>query len=249
MTSIWSLETDFELSGEEMLEAVQLHLERHMGEHQVAFFDADGWAGLSAEDGPPIDVLVVPPEGERRFAYVCSFGASLRSLDCDRYIRSGERRRVEFVLAARQGGDAEVDARELATAANAVRRLAKIAHLESVVVEPGEVIEFGDWADPMFGSTGETACAFIRPRLPASGFEVMTTGGGARVDFLSAVPVTRAEQDFSRRHGPQALAATLARGDVTEMLDPGRACTVRSPPRNWRALLASMMRRALRRKR
>ena len=68
MQDIWGRRTETGHTGEEFREEVQLHLTRNLGEPHVAFSDQDGWAGKSKEPGPPVDVMVIPPEGERRFA-------------------------------------------------------------------------------------------------------------------------------------------------------------------------------------
>jgi len=78
MPDIWGQSSEKGRIGQELREEVHLHLARHLGEPHIAFSDQDGWAGRSREPGPSVDVLVVPPEGERRFAYVCTFGSSLK---------------------------------------------------------------------------------------------------------------------------------------------------------------------------
>ena len=67
MQDIWGRRTESGLSAEELREELCLHLARNLGEPHIAFSDQDGWAGKSREPGPPVDVMVVPPEGERRF--------------------------------------------------------------------------------------------------------------------------------------------------------------------------------------
>lgn len=229
MTSVWGPETDFGLSSEQMLEEMHVHLWRHLGEYQIAFTDAEGWSGASKEDGPPVDVLVIPPEGERRFAYVCSFGGSFRPLPAENYAAAGERRRVEFVLAAQQSGDPDKDRDALNLAANTVRQFAKLVHLNPITVEPGETVAFSEDPAPLF-ETGElVAFAFMRPRLPANGFHVFSPEAGERVWFVSPTPITRAELEYARKAGPQALAAALERADVTEMVDLGRRSAPLTP--------------------
>ena len=81
----WGSRTDFGLSSDEMREVVDIHLAQHIGDYETAFADDEGWAGESEEDGPPIDVLVVPPQGERQFAYVATFGCAFQSLPAEPY--------------------------------------------------------------------------------------------------------------------------------------------------------------------
>src|SRR5690606_14616173 len=102
MQNIWGSRTETGLTADEFREAVELHLTRHIGEPHTAFSDRDGWSGKSKEVGPPIDILVVPPEGERRFAYVCTMGCSLKKSGDAR--AAGGRVRIEFALAAPQTG-------------------------------------------------------------------------------------------------------------------------------------------------
>ena len=136
MPSIRDTRTETGLTGEQFREEVLLHLTRHIGEPHVAFSDTEGWAGKSKEPGPPVDVMVVPPEGERRFAYVCTFGSSLKkSGDA---MLAGGKARVEFALAAPQKGDPKADLAALNLAANTVRQFAKLVHLQGVRLAPGE---------------------------------------------------------------------------------------------------------------
>jgi hypothetical protein len=219
MPSIWEPITDIGLTGDEFREEVQLHLLRHLGEPHVAFSDAEGWAGRSKEPGPPIDVMVVPPEGERRFAYVCTFGASLKKTGD---ILADGKARMEFVLAAPQKGDSKADLAILNVAANTVRQFAKLVHLQSVRVTPGETVQFARDPQPMFEGSKQAGFAFARPRLPAEGFETLRLADNDAVRFIAPIPIYRIELEVGRRKGPAPLAKALEKGGVTEMLDMNR---------------------------
>jgi hypothetical protein len=225
--NVWGPRTDFGLVRDEMLEQVQLHLLRHLGDYQTAYSDADGWAGRSREDGPPVDVLVVPPQGERRFAYVTSFGCSFRPLPAKSYEDQGVRRRVEFVLAAQQKGDPGADTAMLNLCANTVRQFAKLVHMNPVSVEPGETVAFSIDPKPIFPNTQQVAFAFMEPRLPANGFSSMKLANGEEVRFIAPVPVFREELDAAKQFGTTALTHALMVGGVTEMLDMKRAPVAR----------------------
>jgi hypothetical protein len=225
MPNIWGSRTDTGLTGDEFREEVQLHLLRHIGEPHVAFSDTEGWAGKSKEPGPPVDVMVVPPEGERRFAYVCTFGASMKK-GGDPLVPGGKAR-MEFALAAPQKGDSKADLALLNIAANTVRQFAKLVHLQSVRVTPGETVQFAKDPQPMFEGSKQAGFAFARPRLPADGFETMRLVDGDIVRFVSPIPIYRAELEMGRRKGPAALAKALEKGGVTEMLDMARQPVVK----------------------
>jgi hypothetical protein len=135
MQNIWGRSSESALSGEELRDEVQLHLARHLGDPHIAFSDNDGWAGNSREPGPAVDVLVVPPEGERRFAYVCTFGSSLKKRPGD--ITGG---RMEFALAVPQHGDPQSDLAMLNLGANTVRQFAKLVHIQPIRVFAGETV-------------------------------------------------------------------------------------------------------------
>ena len=213
-----------DLTGDEFREEVQLHLLRHLGEPHVAFSDAEGWAGRSKEPGPPVDVMVVPPEGERRFAYVCTFGASLKKTGDQ--LAEGKAR-MEFVLAAPQKGDTKADLAILNVAANTVRQFAKLVHLQSVRVTPGETVQFARDPQPMFEGSKQAGFAFARPRLPADGFETMRLADNDSVRFVAPIPIYRIELEMGRSKGPPALAKALEKGAVTEMLDMTRQPVVK----------------------
>ncbi len=207
------------LPGDPLREAVQLHLLRTIGEAAPVFTDTDAWAGASREAGPPVDVLVSPPEGERRFAYVSSFGCSVKLLQAPSYLESGQRRRAEFVLAAPQRGDEAANRHMLNLAANTVRQFAKLVHLQPITVELGETVAFSDDPQPVFEGTSLVAFAFMAPRIPADSFGRMAFRGGETVEFIAPVPIHAEELAFAREKGPAALSRALLDGGVTEMLD------------------------------
>ncbi len=217
MQDIWGSRAETGLSRDGFRDAVELHLLRHLGEAHTAFSDQDGWAGKSKEPGPPVDVLVVPPEGERRFAYVCTLGCGLAKSG-DAPATSGKTR-MEFVLAAPQTGDTASDLRMLNLAANTVRQFAKLVHLQPVRVAPGETVQFTPRPQPVAPESRQTAFAFMAPRLPNDGFETLKLRSGDKVTFVSPVPIHRSELQFGRRKGRQALQQVLLRTGVTEMLD------------------------------
>jgi hypothetical protein len=227
MQSIWGPQTDLDLTGDQLRDEVQLHIARHLGEPELAFSDADGWNGKSKEPGPPVDVLVVPPEGERRFAYVVSFGGSLK--------RAGDKARLEFVLAAPQGADKKTDRSMLNLAANTVRQFAKLAHIQPVRITPGETVAFSKDPEPMFEQSDQVAFAFIEPRLPGEGFSSLAVSGGETVSFIAPAPIFRSELDAGHRRGAPWLADALERGGVTEMLAFSRMAVIQDPwyRRGW----------------
>ena len=235
MQNIWSRPNESRLSADETREAIQLHLTRHIGEPHVAFSDQDGWAGKSKEPGPPVDVMVVSPEGERRFAYVSTFGSSLKKGGDP--LAYGGRKRMEFVLAAPQKGDAKADLAMLNLAANTVRQFAKLVHLQDVRVQAGETVQFSHRPKPMFPGSRQIAFAFLKPRLPADGFEIMrlsaNRGGEGQVEFWGLAPIYRAELESSSTRGPAFLEKTLKTAGVTEMLDMDRKPAVGRGPLSW----------------
>lgn len=225
MPNIWGRTTETGLTGDEFREAVELHLLRHIGEPHTAFSDQDGWAGKSREPGPPVDVLVAPPEGERRFAYVCTLGCALKKAGDPK--GAGGIRRLEFVLAAPQNGDAKDDLAMLNLAANTVRQFAKLVHLQQVRVTPGETVQFSKDPQPMFQGSKQVAFAFMAPRLPNEGFEALKLEKGEKVEFVAPVPIYRSELEAGRRKGANALSRALMKGGITEMLDMSRQPVVK----------------------
>ena len=235
-TQIWvmgnlsSTTPDSRLSVDEVRERVFAHLERHIGAAVTAYSDTEGWKGEGDEPGPAVDVLIAPPEGERRFAYVSSFGSCIRPLPAPAYRQEGVNKRVEFVLAAMQTGDETERLDSLNQAGDLVRKFAKLTHTQPVTVEPGETVAFGDAPAPLFPGSDLVAFAFMEPRLPSNGFGRMPLAHNEHVVFVSPVPITAEELDLARREGTDALNAALMSSGVTEMLDPGRTATVEAPP-------------------
>ena len=225
MQSIWARRTETGHTGEEFREEVQLHLMRHLGEPHVAFSDQDGWADKSKEPGPPIDVMVIPPEGERRFAYVCTYGSSLKK--GGDVMSPGGKARMEFVLATPQRGDPKADLAMLNLAANTVRQFAKLVHIQGVRVSAGETVQFSKSPKAVFENTKQVAFAFIRQRLPADGFERMRLPNGDAVDFWAPTPIYRDELEAAAAQGTVKLAKALEKAGVTEMLHLDRPSAAR----------------------
>lgn len=222
MPDIWGQQPEKGRIGQELREEVQLHLARHLGEPHVAFCDQDGWAGRSREPGPSVDVLVVPPEGERRFAYVCTFGSSLK-----KPAGLAGPGRMEFALAVPQTGDAKADLGMLNLGANTVRQFAKLVHIQNIRVGAGQTVQFSRNPRPILEGSRQVAFAFMQPRLPADGFARMKTGEGESVAFWAPIPITREELQAGAHHGAQRLNAGLLKAGVTEMLHADRPSAAR----------------------
>jgi len=225
MQTIWGRRTETGHTGEDYREEVQLHLARCLGDAHIAFSDQDGWANKSKEPGPPVDVMVIPPEGERRFAYVCTYGSCLKK--GGDVLSPGGKARMEFVLATPQRGDAKADLAMLNMAANTVRQFAKLVHIQGVRVSAGETVQFSKSPKPVFDATKQVAFAFIKPRIPAEGFDRLRLPGGETVDFWAPTPIYRDELEAAATHGTVKLARALEKAGVTEMLHLDRPSVAR----------------------
>ncbi len=227
MPDIWGQSSEKGRVGPELREEVQLHLARHLGEPHIAFSDQDGWAGHSREPGPSVDVLVVPPEGERRFAYVCSFGSCLKKGSA-----LAPAPRMEFVLAVPQYGDARADLGMLNLGANTVRQFAKLVHIQAIRVGAGRTVQFSRNPRPILEGSRQVAFAFMPPRLPADGFARLKVadpkaGEPDAITFWAPIPITREELQAATHHGAQRLSAGLLKAGVTEMLHGDRPSAAR----------------------
>lgn len=227
MPDIWGQQSEKGHVGPELREEVQLHLARHLGEPHIAFSDQDGWAGRSREPGPSVDVMVVPPEGERRFAYVCSFGSSLKKGAGLSPLGGRDGGRTEFVLAVPQCGDARADLGMLNLGANTVRQFAKLVHIQNIRVDAGQTVQFSRNPRPILERSKQVAFAFMPPRLPADGFARLKVGQGDAITFWAPIPITREELQAGAHHGAQRLSTGLLKAGVTEMLHGDRPSAAR----------------------
>jgi hypothetical protein len=233
MQDIWGRQSELVDTTEGLRNEVQLHLARKLGESHIAFSDQDGWNGRSKEPGPPVDVLVVPPEGERRFAYVCTFGSSLR-----KRTDANPNGRMEFAIAVPQKGDPQADLQMLNLGANTVRQFAKLVHIQNIRVRPGETVQFSRNPKPVLEGSGQIAFAFMAPRLPDDGFSRLKLDDKDSIEFWSPVPIYRDELDAGAAHGPGRLADGLRKAGITEMLHPSRPTAARSANGLRRPILA-----------
>jgi hypothetical protein len=238
MPDIWERQTEKQdLPSDKLREDIQLHLSRKLGEPHIAFRDEAGWAGRTKEPGPPIDVLVIPPEGERRFAYVCTFGSCLKKKPGDATRGGG---RMEFVLAVPQRGDPKADLKMLNLAANTVRQFAKLVHIQDISVAAGQTVQFTKNPKPVFEGANQVGFAFMAPRLPDDGFHGLHVAEGDSIRFWAPVPISREELDAGSVHGAERLAAGLEHAGVTEMLHLDRPSIARRAYGLGRPLLARL---------
>lgn len=228
MPAIWGQTSEKGHIGQELRSEVQLHLARHLSDPHTAFSDNDGWAGRSREPGPSVDVMVVPPEGERRFAYVCSFGSSLKKGAGPSALGRVDGGRMEFVLAVPQCGDARADLGMLNIGANTVRQFAKLVHIQNIRVAAGLTVQFSRNPHPILEGSKQVAFAFMPPRLPADGFARLKTSDSDAITFWAPIPITREELQAGAYHGAQRLSAGLLKAGVTEMLHADRPSAARS---------------------
>ncbi len=235
MQDIWSRQGDLAQTAGRLREEVQLHLARKLDDSHIAFSDQDGWAGRSKEPGPPVDVLVVPPEGERRFAYVCTFGSSLRKTS-----DANPNGRMEFALAVPQSGEAKSDLSKLNLAANTVRQFAKLVHIQDIRITAGETVQFARNPAPIFDGSKQIAFAFMPPRLPDEGFARLKLDDRDAITFWSPVPVYLDELEAGAAYGPHRLAQGLRKAGVTEMLHLDRPSAARAAYGLRRPLLAKL---------
>jgi len=261
MPDIWGRQTEKQdLPSDKLREDIQLHLTRKLDEPHIAFSDEAGWAGRTREPGPPVDVLVIPPEGERRFAYVCTFGSSLKKKPADaggrmEFVLAVPQRgdpsslkkkpadaggRMEFVLAVPQRGDPQADLKLLNLAANTVRQFAKLVHIQNIRVAPGQTVQFTKNPKPVFEGANQVGFAFMAPRLPNDGFHKLRVSEGDSVTFWAPVPICREELDAGAMHGAERLAAGLEHAGVTEMLHFDRPSVARRAHGLGRPLLARL---------
>ena len=238
MPDIWGRQSQKQGPASDTLrEDIQLHLTRKLGEPHIAFSDDAGWSGRSREPGPAVDVMVIPPEGERRFAYVCTFGSSLKKKAGDAAHGGG---RMEFVLAVPQSGDARSDLKLLNLGANTVRQFAKLVHIQNIRVAPGQTVQFTKNPKPVFEGANQVGFAFMPPRLPNDGFHRLRISETDSVTFWAPVPICREELDAGSVHGAARLAAGLEHAGVTEMLHFDRPSVARRAHGLGRPLLARL---------
>lgn len=235
MQDIWGRQNELAQTAGRLREEVQLHLARNLGDAHIAFSDQDGWNGRSKEPGPPVDVLVVPPEGERRFAYVCTFGSSLRKRS-----DSNLNGRMEFCLAVPQRGDARADLKLLNVAANTVRQFAKLVHIQDIRVRVGETVQFAHNPKPVFEGSKQIAFAFMQPRLPADGFVHLALGERDGITFWSPTPIYLDELEAGAAHGITRMSDGLLKAGVTEMLHFDRPSAARAANGLRRPLIAKL---------
>lgn len=202
-------------------ELVWGHLARTIGEPKTAFVDANGWSGESHAAGPPIDVICIPPQGDRRFLYLCTFGSCLHPLGAPSYLKAGIARRVEFVTAIAQTPNETANRALLEQAVRHVRSWAKRVHVAALAVESGDVGALPD--DVMKIMIGEAGACFLAPRIGAAELAELPIGPNAAISFRAPVPVHASEIKYGQMKGAKALADALERGGATEMLAAHRA--------------------------
>jgi hypothetical protein len=171
----------------------------------------------------------VPPDGERRFAYVTTSGCAAHALPESPYNDGGNTNRVEFVMAALQTGDREADVKSLEAVIHTVRRFAKMAHLSDVPVNANEAIIFQEDPQPIYKDADFRGIVFAQPLLPAPGFEYLQLEPNdpqSRMKFVAIIPAFLGEMEYSARKGADALCRAFKKNSVTEILDFNREAQI-----------------------
>jgi hypothetical protein len=215
-------ERELEASGgdAELIEAVEAHLTRQMGEPATVFHEV-------ISDLVHVDVHIVAPADERPWTTLMTSGMAERPMTVPAELE--EHRFAELTLALppdwplpkSSGGD-----ESSYWPIRLLKELARLPHEFATFLGWGHTIPNGDPPEP-YAATTELCCALIGPPLlGGEGFHRFEVADGRAVDVWAVIPIYADEMKLKLDRGTEALEALLDEFEVTELLDPARPSVV-----------------------
>lgn len=202
---------------ETLLGAVKAHIERHLGKVETVFHE-------TASKKVHLDVLVVPPSGERAHLTLVTCGMAARpmhipeSADVPAY--------VELVLSLPPDWPLDRTPNMVEPGLWPIlwlKYVARLPHLHDTWIGRGHTVPNGDPPEPIAPDTPFCGVVVLSPVLTPPGFATLDVSDGRTVEFLALYPLYPEEIALKLERGARELATRMDQAGVTELVHPGRA--------------------------
>jgi glycerophosphoryl diester phosphodiesterase len=212
-------EREFEPTGgdAELVEAVDAHLARHVGEPEEVFHEL-------VSDLVHLDVHRVPPSDERPWTTLITSGMAERPMTVPDGLE--DHRFAELTLALPPDWPLSMEAFGDEThywPLRLLKSLARLPHEYETYLYWGHTVPNGEPPEP-YASNTELSCALILPPvLEPEEFARFKTSDGRTVHVYAVVPIHADEMQLKLDKGADTLMTLFDEHDITELLDPRRA--------------------------
>ena len=201
-----------------VLDVVQDHVERHLGEVDMVFHEI-----LSPY--VHIDVLQVAPSKERPVWTLVTCGASSHPMAVPAELDAP--RHIELLLSLPPDwklGEEDFQDERWYWPVRLLKTLARLPHEYSTWLGVGHTIPNDDPPEPYAPGTELCGAIVLPPLLVPEGFEVLERPEGDPIHFRGVVPLYAAEMDLKLQRGTDGLADAWERAgiEVDELVDPQR---------------------------
>ncbi|MBE2319523.1 suppressor of fused domain protein [Solirubrobacter sp. CPCC 204708] len=203
----------------DLIEAIDAHIERHLGEPEGVFHQA-----LSPY--VHVDIHVVMPTQERPMITLVTSGMSERPMDAP----SDDVSRAELVMALPPDWPIDHDAfddERVYWPFRLLQNLAVLPHSFNTWLWFGHTVPNGDPPEPYAEDT-QFCCALLFPVMTVDEPFTRLEHGDHTVTFLGVYPLYADEMQLKLEQGTDALVDGFEALQLTERLQPGRASAARA---------------------
>ena len=206
----------------DLIDAVSEHVDRHIGTFDDVLHE------LVSPD-VHLDILHVPPSGDRRWHTLVTCGMSARPM----HAPDPERAYAELTLALPPDWKFEQSTWEDERNYWPIRLLkvlGRLPHEYDTWLGYGHTVPNEDPPVPYAPGTRMCGAILLPPLLPDEGFAVLERPAGP-INFYGVIPLHPEEMKRKLEAGTDALLDLFDDAGVTELLDPGRPSTIPGPKR------------------
>lgn len=201
-----------------VLEPVQDHVERHLGEVHMVFHEL-------VSPYVHLDVLELAPTDERPHWTLITCGMSARPMEA---APEDAPRHLELMLSLPPDwklSTEDFEDERWYWPVRLLKMLGRLPHEYSTWLGIGHTIPNDDPPEPYAPGTELCGAIILPPLLVPDDFAVLERPGEDAIHFLAAVPLYGHEMDFKLQHGTDALIEAWHREgvEVSELVDPQRA--------------------------
>jgi hypothetical protein len=214
--------------GESALEEISTHVERHLGPIDFVYHEI-------VSDLVHIDVLHVAPRSGRNFHTLVTSGMSDRPMkvppeaDVSPYAELLLCLPREWPVSQEEFDRLKDEARYWPV--RWLKMLARLPHEYQTWLGWGHTVPNGDPPEPFAADTKLCGVILLSPILTPTEFDTLRVSPDKEIHFWGVFPLYRQEMDLKLKRGSERLVELMGEGQVTEVLDIGRANL--APPSWW----------------
>ncbi|HGM7321446.1 TPA: suppressor of fused domain protein [Stenotrophomonas maltophilia] len=221
---VHSREKDFTPpQGEEHIEAIGAHIERHLGPVSGVFHEI-------ISDLVHIDVHVVPATEQFPYLRLVTSGMSDLPMTVPDEVDADVPRYMELMVTLPAGWPISQDAFEDERnywPVRLLKGLARLPHEYDTWLGFGHTIPNGHPSEPYAPGVGFDGAIVLPPVTPPEDFAELALEDGKVISFMTIIPLYPEEMDLKLKKGAEALLDRFDAKNIQDVIEPGRVNVAR----------------------